>query len=226
MNDKLLNNFSHWGGAARADSGLMIDVFLVEDHPLVTEGIKAIFEKENGINCTHSFDNGNDLLDKLQHIRPDVIVMDINLPDINGIELCKMVKQQYPRVFVIALSINNEKGIIKKMMENGASGYILKDAAKYEIVEAIKTVVQRKTYFSISASNTLKKPDEPTIPALTRREKEILLKIADGLTNQQIADLLFVDVSTVSSHRKNMLAKYDVQNTAQLIKMAITEKLI
>jgi DNA-binding NarL/FixJ family response regulator len=204
----------------------MIEIYLVEDHPLVTEGIKAIFDKESGLLCTHSFDYGNDLLAKLPFHQPDVIVMDINLPDVNGIDLCKMVKEQYPRVFIIALSINNEKGIIKKMIENGASGYILKDAAKYEIVEAVKTVIQRKTYFSISASNTLKKPDERKIPALTRREKEILLKIADGLTNQQIADLLFVDVSTVSSHRKNMLSKYDVQNTAQLIKLAITEKLI
>ncbi|WP_435356094.1 response regulator [Emticicia sp. SJ17W-69] len=204
----------------------MINLFLVEDHPLVTEGIKAIFEREKEINCTDYFDNGKDFLAKLNHIQPDVIVMDINLPDINGIELCKMVKEKFPTIHVIALSINNEKSIIKKMMDNGASGYILKDAAKYEIVDAIKAVVQRKTYFSISASQALKKQDKAPIPTLTRREKEILIKIADGLTNQQIADLIFVDVSTVSSHRKNMLAKYDVQNTAQLIKLAITERLI
>lgn len=204
----------------------MINLFLVEDHPLVSEGIKAIFEREKEINCTHYFDNGKDFLAKLNHIQPDVIVMDINLPDISGIELCKIVKEKFPTIYVIALSINNEKSIIKKMIENGASGYILKDAAQYEIVDAIKAVVQRKTYFSISASQALNKQDKVAIPALTRREKEILIKIADGLTNQQIADLLFVDVSTVSSHRKNMLAKYDVQNTAQLIKLAITEKLI
>ena len=204
----------------------MTEIYLVEDHPLVTEGIKAIFDKEDGMNCTQSFDNGKDLLAKLHIHQPDVIVMDINLPDTNGIDLCKIVKDQYPSISVIALSINNEKSIIKKMMDNGASGYILKDAAKYEIVDAIKAVMQRKTYFSISASNTLKKPDEQKLPALTRREKEILIKISDGLTNQQIADQLFVDVSTVSSHRKNMLAKYDVPNTAQLIKLAITEKLI
>lgn len=206
--------------------GYMTEIYLVEDHPLVTEGIKAIFEKESAMSCTQSFELGRDLMAKLPFHQPDVIVMDINLPDVNGIDLCKMVKEKYPRIYIIALSINNEKGIIKKMMENGASGYILKDAAKYEIVDAVKTVLQRKTYFSVSASNTLKKPDERKIPALTRREKEILIKIADGLTNQQIADLLFVDVSTVNSHRKNMLSKYDVQNTAQLIKLAITEKLI
>jgi DNA-binding NarL/FixJ family response regulator len=204
----------------------MIEIFLVEDHPLVTEGIKAIFERQKDLNCSNYFDNGKDLLTKLNYIQPDVIVLDINLPDINGIDLCKMIKEKFSNIHVIALSINNEKGIIKKMLENGASGYILKDAAQYEIVDAIRTVVQRKNYFSLSASTTLKKPDEKALPSLTRREKEILVKIADGLTNQQIADLLFVDVSTVSSHRKNMLAKYDVQNTAQLIKLAITEQLI
>lgn len=204
----------------------MINVFLVEDHPLVREGIKAIFERELEINCSHYFENGKDLLAKLTHTQPDVIVMDINLPDISGIELCKIVKEKFSLIHVIALSINNEKSIIKKMIENGASGYILKDAAQYEIIDAIKTVIKRKTYFSISASQALNTQDKNPIPALTRREKEILIKIADGLTNQQIADLLFVDVSTVSSHRKNMLAKYDVQNTAQLIKLAITEKLI
>nr|WP_293839901.1 response regulator transcription factor [uncultured Arsenicibacter sp.] len=204
----------------------MINLLVVEDHPLVAEGLKAIFEREKEIRCLHIVSSGKDLMAKLLHCRPDVIVMDINLPDSNGLDLCKQVKTSYPAIHVLALSINNEKSIIKTMMDNGASGYILKDAAQYEIVDAIKTVMQRRTYFSLSASTTLKQPDTRTLPVLTRREKEILTKIADGLTNQQIADQLFVDVSTVSSHRKNMLAKYDVQNTAQLIKLAITEKLI
>lgn len=204
----------------------MIEVFLVEDHPLVREGIKAIFERDSEINCSHYFDTAKDFLAALLHIQPQVVVMDINLPDANGIELCKIVKEKYPRIQVLALSINNEKGIIKQMMENGASGYILKDAAQYEIIDAIKKVHQHKTYFSVSASEALKKQDKNPIPALTRREKEILIKISDGFTNQQIADQLYVDISTVSSHRKNMLAKYDVPNTAQLIKLAIMEKLI
>lgn len=204
----------------------MINVLVVEDHPLVSEGLKAIFEREPDITCLSVVDTGKDLLTKLQHQRPDVIVMDINLPDTNGLDLCKQVKERYPTIHILALSINNEKAIIKKIIENGASGYLLKDAAQYEIVDAINAVTQHKKYFSLSASMTLNKPDAITLPVLTRREREILVKIADGLTNQQIADQLFVDVSTVNSHRKNMLAKYDVQNTAQLIKLAITNKLI
>jgi DNA-binding NarL/FixJ family response regulator len=204
----------------------MIQLLLVEDHSLITEGIKAMLANEKDILCAGSFTNGIDLLQKLKSFQPDVIVMDINLPGINGIELCKLVKEKYLSINVLALSINNQPGIVRKMMENGASGYVLKDAAEHEIVAAIKTVAKGKEYFSQSATLLLRKPDNNTLPSLTRREKEILEKIADGFTNQQIADSLFVDISTVSSHRKNMLAKYSVSNTAALVKLALTEKLI
>lgn len=204
----------------------MIQVILVEDHSLVTEGIKTMIGEAEGIVCACNFTNGNDLLHKLKTFLPDVIIMDINLPDTNGIELCKEVKDKYPAVQVVALSINNQPGIIRKIMDNGASGYVLKDAARQEIIEAIKTVAKGKEYFSRSAVQLLRKPVKPGLPSLTRREREILEKIADGLTNPQIAELLFLDVSTINSHRKNMIAKYNVQNTAALIKLAITEKLI
>ncbi|MBD1364572.1 response regulator transcription factor [Mucilaginibacter sp. ZT4R22] len=204
----------------------MIQVLMVEDHPLVKEGIMAILADEADINCAGHFYNGTDLLYRLKSFQPDVILMDLDLPDMTGLDLCRKVKNLYPAVCVVALSINNQAGIIKKMMENGASGYVLKDAAQHEITEAIRTVVKGKQYFSRSASLYLRKADTSQLPPLTRREKQVLEKIADGLTNPQIAELLFVDVSTVNSHRKNMLAKFGVQNTAALIKLAIKENLI
>ena len=204
----------------------MIQILLVEDHSLVIQGISTMLEKNEEIECTGIFKNGKDLLAKLKSYQPDVILMDINLPDYNGIDLCKEVKEKYPSVKVVALSINNQPGIIKKMIDSGASGYVLKDAEQYEIIEAIKTVMKRKQYFSQSAVTLLKQPENNGLPPLTRRERDVLERIAEGLTNQQIAQQLFVDVSTVSSHRKNLLAKYNVQNTAALIKLAITEKLI
>lgn len=204
----------------------MIQVLMVEDHPLVKEGIIAILADETDINCAGHFYNGTDLLYRLKNFQPDVILMDIDLPDMTGLDLCKKVKVLYPAICIIALSINNQAGIIKKMMENGASGYVLKDAAQHEITEAIRTVVKGKHYFSRSASLYLRKADTGKLPPLTRREKQVLEKIADGLTNPQIAEQLFVDVSTVNSHRKNMLAKFGVQNTAALIKLAIKENLI
>lgn len=203
-----------------------IQLLLVEDHPLVIQGISAMLSDNEEIECSGIFKNGRDLLYKLKSFQPDVIVMDINLPDYSGIDLCKEVKEQYPVIKIVALSINNQPGIIKKMMDNGANGYVLKDAEQHEIINAIKTVAKGKQYFSQSAVALLKTPENKGLPPLTRREREVLEKIAEGLTNQQIAHQLFVDVSTVNSHRKNLLAKYNVQNTAALIKLAITEKLI
>jgi DNA-binding NarL/FixJ family response regulator len=203
----------------------MIEVLLVEDHQLVIQGVSAMLNDNEEIACTGIYKCGKDLLSKLKSYQPDVILMDINLPDYSGIDLCKEVKEKHPAIKVVALSINNQPGIIKKMMDSGANGYVLKDAEQHEILNAIKTVAKGKQYFSHSASLLLCK-QENELPKLTRREREILEKIADGLTNQQIAELLFVDVSTINSHRKNMLAKYGVQNTAALVKLAITEKLI
>lgn len=204
----------------------MIQILLVEDHSLVTEGIRAMLLKEKDMHCAGIFTNGNDLLQKLKTFVPDVIIMDINLPDMNGIELCKIVKNKYPAINILALSINNQPGIVRKMIETGATGYVLKDAAEHEIIAAIKAVSNGKEYFSQSATLLLRNDNSNALPSLTRREKEILEKIADGLTNQQIAEVLFVDISTISSHRKNMLSKYGVNNTAALVKLALTEKLI
>jgi len=203
----------------------MIKVFLVEDHPLVIEGIKSLLAEDAAINCTGICSTGADLLQLLTAHQPDVILMDINLPDTNGIDLCKTVKSKYPNVFVVALTINNQPGIIKKMIENGASGYVLKDAAKHEITEAVKTAAKGYIFYSHSAASAMRRPDN-NLPSLTRREKEILELIGDGLTNQQIADQLFLNVTTVDTHRKNMLTKFNAKNTAALIKIAITEKLI
>jgi DNA-binding NarL/FixJ family response regulator len=204
----------------------VIQLLLVEDHSLVREGIKAMLATEKDIHCAGTSGTRENLLDRLKTFQPDLIAMDINLPDANGIELCKEVKDAYPQIYILALTINNQPAIVRKMMDNGASGYVLKDAAQHEIIEAIRTVAQGKEYFSQSVKRLLRKPDNATLPPLTRREKEILDKIANGLTNQQIAYSLSVDISTVSSHRKNMLAKYGVSNTAALVKLAITEKLI
>ena len=153
---------------------------------------------------------------------PDVILMDINLPDINGIDLCKEVKTKYPSVFIIGLSTFNQQSFIQKMMDNGASGYLLKNATQEEITSAIETVMKGKTYLSEEASNTLRKENGTNI-VLTRREKEVLELIADGMTNAEIAQKLFVSVTTVDTHRKNLLAKFDTKNTAALIKIAVSQ---
>ncbi|RWY51204.1 LuxR C-terminal-related transcriptional regulator [Mucilaginibacter gilvus] len=147
--------------------------------------------------------------------------------NITGIELCKKVKTKYLAIQVIALSINNQPGIIRKMIAGGASGYVLKDAGKHEIFEGVKAVMKCKTYFGSSCRKYSASPTSPPPPpALTRREKEVLELIADGNTNQEIADALFVDVTTIDFHRKNMLSKYKVKHTAALVKLTVSNKLI
>lgn len=204
----------------------MINIILVEDHPLVREGIIAMLEKEKDIDCLACYGTGEGLRQGLTRGQPDVLLMDINLPDIKGTELCKEIKETYPGINIIALSINNHPATIRQMMGNGAHGYILKDADRHEITDGIQTVAKGKIFFSRSALSALRKPDNANLPPLTRREREILGLIAEGLTNRQIASKLFIDVTTVDSHRKNMLAKYGVNNTSALIKLAISAHLI
>ena len=204
----------------------MTKIILVEDHTMVTEGVRAFIAQEPDLICLTTCGTGENLMQVLPARQPDVILMDVNLPDTTGIELCKKVKEKYPAILVIALSINNQPGIIRKMMESGASGYVLKDAGKHEIIEAIRSVLTGKIYYGRSASMALRRPDEAAIPALTRREREVLELIADGFTNPQIAETLFVDVTTIDFHRKNMIAKYHVKNTAALIKVAVSNNLI
>ncbi|MDP9081719.1 MAG: response regulator transcription factor [Bacteroidota bacterium] len=204
----------------------MINIIQVEDHCLVTEGVKAFITAEPDMCCMATCASGENLMQVLKSHQPDVILMDVNLPDTTGIELCKLVKDKYPAIVVIALSINNQPGIIRKMVESGASGYVLKDVSRQEILEAVRTVARGKTYFSRSASVALRKTETDDLPPLTRREREVLELIADGYTNPQIAETLFVDVTTIDFHRKNMLSKYKVKNTAALIKVAVSNNLI
>jgi DNA-binding NarL/FixJ family response regulator len=196
-------------------------VFIVDDHYMVIEGIRSLLQNEKNIEWTGHAMNAASCLAFLKQQQPDVILMDINLPDKSGIELCKEVKEKYPSVFIVGLSTFNQLSFIQKMMDNGASGYVLKNASQQEITDAIDSVVKGKTYLSAEASHTLRSDDAVTI-VLTRREKEVLGLIAEGMTNIEISDKLFISVSTVDTHRKNLLAKLEAKNTAALIKIAVS----
>ena len=205
----------------------MIKIFIIDDHQLIIEGIHALLEGEKEIEWLGSAKAPDELMAFLKKKQPDVLLMDINLPQKNGLELCKEVKQKYPAIHIIGLSTTDQQSVIRKMLENGASGYLLKDALKNEIITAIETVVKGKSYVNYSVSEILKnKLVNLELPMLTRREKEVLELISEGFTNQEVADKLFLDITTINSHRKNMLTKYGVKNTAALVKLAITHNLI
>ena len=201
-------------------------IFIVDDHYMVVEGIRSLLQNEKNIEWTGHASNAASCLAFLQKQLPDVILMDINLPDKSGIDLCKEVREKYPSVFIVGLSTFNQQSFIQKMMDNGASGYVLKNATQEELMEAIGTVMKGKTYLSEEASQSLRKNADADRPVITRREKEILELIAEGLTNHEIAAKIFISTSTVDTHRKNLLAKLNAKNTAALVKMAVQYQLI
>jgi DNA-binding NarL/FixJ family response regulator len=207
----------------------MIRVFIVDDHPVVIEGIQSLFQHEKDIEWAGQAMNAASCLGFFVNNTADVVLMDISLPGMDGVELCAVLKEKYPGVFILGLSTFNQGLYIKKIMENGASGYVLKNSSREELLKAIHTVYNGGIFFSGEAGEALKeyqKSSGTLLPELSPREKEILGLIAEGYTNPQIAEKIFLSPFTVDSHRKNLLAKLNVKNTASLIRLAVEKKLI
>lgn len=198
-----------------------LKVFIVDDHAMVVEGIRVLLQNEEEISFCGFASNAGQCLAHLQQQLPDVILMDINLPGTNGIELCALIRKKYPAVFVIGLSTFNQLSYIKKMMENGASGYLLKNAGREELTGAIKKVVRGQEFMSPEVALLVKAGTRNQAPLLTRREKEVLELVVEGCTNTEMAKKLFISVATVDTHRKNLLTKLNARNTAALVKTAI-----
>jgi DNA-binding NarL/FixJ family response regulator len=201
----------------------MTNVFIVDDHQLVIEGITSILQKEKDIKVAGYATNATACINYFKTNTADVILMDINLPDISGLDLCKAIKSDYPGVAIIALSTLNQGSYITQIIENGASGYLLKNADKEEILEAIATVQNGKTFFSFEAGKIFRATTEKMngLAVLSKREKEILKLIGEGFTNIEISKQLFISIDTVDTHRKNLYTKLNVKNTALLIRYAI-----
>lgn len=200
-------------------------ILIVEDHPVVTEGLKQIIRKNfPHATCLTAFD-GKHCKDVLNNCLPELILMDINLPDISGTDLCGEILKNHPDIKILAVSSYSERPVIRKMIEAGANGYVLKNADDSEIVEAMETIAEGKNYISEEVKDCLQKDDVAGI-RLTKREYEVLAYIAEGLTNPEIADRMFVSASTVDSHRKNLLLKLSAKNTASLVSIAIRNGLI
>ncbi len=206
----------------------MIKVFIVEDHNMVIEGIHVLLQNEKDITVIGTSNTASGCLDYFTHHKADVILMDIKLPDMNGVDLCKIIKTTYKEIMVLALSTINQGIYMNKMMENGASGYLLKNLTGKELIEAIKTVNKGGVYFSFEAGRIYKTSLEKNslLPVLTKREKEIIKLVAEGLTNAQISQRLFISVDTVDSHRKNLYTKLNVKNTASLIRYAVENGIV
>ncbi|SFW54958.1 response regulator [Chitinophaga sancti] len=201
----------------------MIRLYFVDNHPLILEGLRALLKGAPDIFVAGQARNGTSCLTFLSENAIDVILTDVCLPDIDGLDLCAAIKVEYPMVRVLALSSCKDAKYITAMIAHGASGYVMKDADGAELLEAIHTVHNGGTYFSPGVSQLL---DEEKKHHITRREREVLYLIAEGNTNPEIAEKLFISADTVNSHRKNLLAKLEVKNTAMLIKYAVDNKLL
>lgn len=204
-----------------------IRVLIIDDHPMVIEGVKALLLQAEGIEVVGSVNDAFSAISFLKKQPVDVALLDINLPDLNGIELCKKLKDDFPIIKILAMSTFKERSYITRMIDQGASGYLLKSVSEQELTEAIKQAYTGHLYLSREVAQVLiASPAPKAIPLLTSREKEVLSCIAEGLTNNEIADKLFVSPLTVDSHRKNLLAKFQVKNTAALVKFAVENQLI
>jgi len=203
----------------------MIRLYLIDNHPLILEGIHALLNNEKDIIIVGRARNGNDALSFLKGNDTDMVLMDVNLPDVDGIDLCATIRMQYPDILIVGLSSVNDEKYVTGLIENGASGYLLNSVDRDELLYAIHTVYGGENYFSKEAMRVIQ-PERHSYPHLTRREKEVLSLIAEGNTNPEIAEQLFISADTVNSHRKNLLAKLEVKNTAMLIKYAINNKLL
>lgn len=211
----------------------MIYLAVVDDHSLMLQGLELMFREEADIHLNGLYQNGPSLLAALKGgERIDLILMDIHMPDTNGIELCKAVKKAYPEVKVIGLSMVSKLSLVKLMIRNGASGYLHKNAGKEEVLLAVRRVANGKKYFSEDIASLLLGDARPSrsnrspFPALSRREKEVLQLITDEKTTQEIADELFISFGTVETHRRNILSKLGARNTAGLVRIALEYNLL
>ena len=212
---------------------LPINLLIVDDHQLITDGISQILESKKMIGEIHTAKNGKEAVDKALAENIDCVIMDINMPILNGLEASKLIKKDKPLIKIIVVSMLCDAAIVSKMLKAGADAFINKDTGKSELLKAIGYVMNGEKYISPEISTNLfthlsdRNMNFPENEKhLTKRELEIIRYIADGFTNIEIAAKLFLSTVTVDTHRKNMLAKLQLKNTASLVKYAAEHKLL
>lgn len=212
----------------------VIRVIIVDDHQVLIDGIKSILGNVIDIKVVAEAQSGAQALILLEDIEVDIVLLDINMPKMDGIETCKKILELKPKTKIIALTMHQEYSFVQNMMDQGAKGYLLKSSGKEEILTAIRQVHQNKSYLNPEVFNTLlegmrrknNKVNKQSKIKLTNREREVLALVVSGLTTSEIAKKLFVSVTTAETHRKNLLRKLDVRNTAGLVRLAFEKNLL
>ena len=211
----------------------MIRLLLTDDHQVLLDGVKALIGQEGDMQVVGEALNGQEALDRLKELEVDVVLLDVNMPVMDGLAACDAIEKQHPSTKVIAMSMYGEGRMVQAMLNKGAKGYLLKSCGREELLEAIRTVNAGGTWLSRPAMDDLVKvmhepikPISAGIETLTDRELEVLRLIADELTTTDIADRLKITVNTVESHRRNLLSKLGVRNSAGLVRKALAQGLI
>lgn len=210
----------------------MTTIGIVDDHGIVLQGVSAVFASKKEFDVIFAINNLSEANTTLEQTQPQVLFLDINVKGDDGLEALKVFKKKYTAMKVVMLTSFEETALVKTALRNGADGYLLKDASETEFLTAVENVLNGKQYIQPSMQETLlkeslgQKKDTSYIPKLTRREKEILQLIVDEKTTQEIADTLFLSVSTVETHRMNLISKLGVKNAAGLVKIALEKGLL
>lgn len=203
----------------------MIRVQIVDDHKLLVEGMCKLINESGVATVIHVSYNAAECWRMLAGKLPDVLLLDINLPDANGVDFCRELKTKYPSLRILALTSYGEYSVVRRMMENGAKGYVLKIAMSEEVIAGIVTIAKGETFLCHEVDVIMKKKENVAI-WLTDRERELLKLIVEGYTNPEIAESIFLSPETIKGYRKNLLFKLGAKNTASLVKMAIEQRLI
>jgi len=207
-----------------------IKLLLADDHQMLLDSMREMLEKEADLEVVAQALNGKEVLEQLQKYPVDVCLLDIQMPVMDGVEACARIRAEFPEVKVLILTMLNEDQYVTHMIESGAQGYILKDAGKTELLDAIHDLVARKDYYSrdvmrtvIDSHRKVSRMLKEKVIKLTRREKDVLVLIAKSYTALEIAEHLHISTNTVDTHRKNLMSKLKAKNTVDLVKYAIRE---
>jgi DNA-binding NarL/FixJ family response regulator len=213
-----------------------MNILIADDHTMFVDGIESILLAEDDMQTIGRCYDGKSVMSMLAEKDVDVLLLDINLPEMNGMEVCKEALKIKPKLKILAISMFNEESFVSEILYNGAKGYILKNTGREELLKAIRTVNKNESYFSKEVTETIMKglmnkrnagsKNHTNFPKISRREKEVLKLIIEEFTTQEIADQLFISLKTVESHRSNLLSKLNVRNTAGLVRTTIENNLL
>lgn len=216
--------------------GQKVSIVIAEDHTILRAGLKALLESNPRFEVVGEADNGRDAIQRVAELKPDLIIMDLSMPGLSGIDAIKDIRDRYPEVKALVLTVHSEEEYVLSSLEAGANGYVLKDATQNELITAAERVLNGKTYLSPDITEKVvssylqvnKNSQEPTTrwDSITQRERQILKLIAEGHTNKSMAEYLCISVKTVEKHRANLMKKLDLHNVSALTTYAMEKGII